>query len=137
MRRGERRGEGGGGGCRHRFTLASLPAPPLQGDVARASATIAKLRQELRDEKKKRDKLLQNLEAQREVEVAAESMIQSLQERVALERRLPLASGGGGGGSGGGGGALSGVLNSPGSLASQASFMRSIGASLNNAPGGR
>jgi len=54
-----------------------------EGDVARASATIAKLRQELRDERKKRDKLLQNLEAQREVEVAAESMIQSLQQRVA------------------------------------------------------
>ena len=68
--------------CHPSFFLlnASLRA---QGDVARASATIAKLRTELRDERKKRDKLLQNLEAQREVELAAETMIQSLQQRVA------------------------------------------------------
>ena len=66
--------------------------------MTRASAEISKLRKQLREERRKRDKLLENLDAQREADIAAEQMIASLQQRLASG--VPSTPGGGLGGAG-------------------------------------
>lgn len=117
-----------------RCEVAEDRATQAEGDARRAATTIVKLQAELRDERKKRDKLLQNLYAQREAEAAAAAEIQALQGQL-------------GGSLGAGASAAHGhvhhhnhasagaAVNNPSSL-TRPSFMRSLSTSLATAPPG-
>lgn len=72
----------------------------LEGELARSGTAIAKLKAQLKEERKKRDKLLANLDAQREADAQAEATILMLQGQIASGGRsaataaVPIAGGG-------------------------------------------